>query len=129
MNYAVQHLAHLVLVKNELNRKRRRFYYLMHPRGRWIAGDRRYSHPRNKPNHKSFPKTYVRNMYREACTEMRALTKQMRELRKAGGILINWGTCWNITKLYHLGEKRFIQLDEIARLADLYQADKILLGE
>lgn len=127
--YSLQYLAHLVLTKNELNRRRRRFYSLINVRTKWIGYD---------ANHKPMIAEYARHPaytaeeasqgYNKACADMRAMTAHMRDVRKALGAKFKWAYAgWHVERIEMEG-KRY-NLDEIRELAKHYVVDSILLGE
>ena len=64
----IQKLIYLCQIKNDLNRKRRRFYYLQ--------GD------------KAFPNAF--KSYRKCQTEMKAMTQGMRKMRIEMGVKFIW---------------------------------------
>ena len=64
----LQRLIYLCQIKNDLNRKRRRFYYLQ--------GD------------KAFPNAF--KSYRKCQTEMKAMTQGMRKMRVEMGVRFIW---------------------------------------
>jgi hypothetical protein len=114
------YLAYLVQTKNDLNRKRRRFYVLKQRKCSWA-----YNNSRKKP-HKSFPFWYAEKMYTQSQDEMKAMTPEMRRVRVEIRAKFVWGSG---------GEIQYIKLDnkcyypnDIRRLADCYLADEVLLG-
>ena len=123
------YLAHLVQTKNDLNRRRRRFYAiangLMHRawRGRSCPDS---SGVHYKP-HKSFPRKYAQAMYKQTKEEMKAMTAHMRATRTEIKAEFEWTNHGAIHSI-KLDNKRYLA-KEIARLAECYLADKILLGE
>ena len=150
MNYGIQYLCHLVQTKNDLNRKRRRFYNLINPghKSYKLAADDRtrlkklkqaekkgiaeWSHtydwlrvPNSIPC--AYTKAYVQSAYKKAQREMKAMTPEMRRVRKVIGARFRWGDSGNIQSV-ECGEQTFYPKD-IARLAELYKADAILLGD
>ena len=125
MNYVLQHLAHLVQIKNELNRKRRRFYHLYHDEIRCTkAGGAIYY---KRKTHKSFSYKYARAMYNKTKQEMKSMTQEMRETRKLIDASLVWSSWGEILAIRH-GDHWYRRL-EIEFLAEQYKADKILLGD
>lgn len=128
MNYALQRLAHLIQVKNELNRKRRRFYCIANNRVLVDYDDHHHmSYKWKYVKHKSFTKKFANTQYRLIQQQMKSMTPEMRELRKQCGASIIWGCSGNIQGI-KISDKRYL-LDHVSRLAELYHADKILLGD
>ena len=116
MNYALCHLAYMALQKNELNRKRRRFYGLLNPRYEY----------KDRPNHKSFSKTFCKESYQKARKEMKAMTATIRELREACGARFNWDANWRVKGMW-VGKAHY-SLAEMQQMADVYVAESKLFG-
>lgn len=137
MNYALQYLCHLVQVKNEINRKRRRAYNWAFTTHRYYTKykpDDAYGYPIRVSSRrvevklpKAFTREDMRRAYENAKVEMKAMTMEMSKVRKDAGARLIWGDSHNIQAIQYGG--RILELEEIARLAELYKADKILLGE
>jgi hypothetical protein len=130
MNYALQHLAHLVQVKNDLNRKRRRFYYIANPRDHikleYTSSGPCYRHTKGQV-HYAYSKMEAIEGYENAKREMKAMTPLMREVRLSTGARLCWTDGGSICAI-ECGDEKYY-LPEIARMADLYKADHILLGD
>ena len=75
MNYGIQYLCHLVQRKNDLNRKRRRFYALMRTKRKYLGQDAKgqYMYADYAP-HKSFSPEFASLMYHNTQIEMKAMT-------------------------------------------------------
>ena len=119
MNYGIQYLCHLVQTKNDLNRRRRRFYSIVNPRYEL----------KDKPMRKVYHEhpEFAEKMYKQPQKEMKAMTATMRAARKELNAWFKWGYSHNILWI-DIGESRY-DVDQIARLAELYKADAILLGD
>jgi len=130
MNYALQRLAHLVQIKNELNRKRRRFYYIANPRNhtklQHASSGPWYKHAKAQI-HYAYSKMEAIAGYENAKRKMKAMTPLMREVRLSTGARLCWTDGGSICAI-DCGDKRY-HLGEIARMAELYEADRILLGD
>ena len=82
----LQRLIYLAHVKNELNRKRRRFYYIWS----YLAGHS-YQADKNKVRkHKSFTVNSARKGYKDAQSKMKEMTQEMRRMRKEVGARFIW---------------------------------------
>ena len=137
MNYALQYLCHMVQVKNEINRKRRRAWNWAFTTHRWYndyAQNLEYGYLTRTSSRrvevklpKAFTRAEMKMAYEKAKEEMKAMTKEMSKVRKDAGARLIWGTNGNIQGVMY-GNK-YLTLPEVARLAELYNADKILLGE
>jgi len=124
MNYGIQYLAHLVQIKNDLNRKRRRFYHLANPSAR---NDRQRQYGTRSLPHKSFSREYAKEMYKLAKLEMKAMTPEMRRARKEINASLTWTSHGAIGYIIY-NDQRYT-MREVARFAELWRADAILLGE
>lgn len=149
------YLAHLVMVKNDLNRKRRRFYALMNP-GResvlvhpadekhydpkWDFQNRGYSFTHlPKPMHKAYSKMEAERGYRKAQRDMKAMTKHMRQVREELGAQFVWGSGGQIMGIKHEGKaywdcwafnieaNRFTRQTGLRTLADHYRFEQKVL--
>ena len=130
MNYALQHLAHLVQVKNELNRKRRRFYCINNNFKRIdvsVTTTPSYRWEYKYVKHKAFTRTFAKKQYKLAQKQMKEMTAKMKELKKHCGAKLVWGGSGNI-KAIRVGDDWY-ELKDIARQAELYTVDRILLGD
>lgn len=116
IGYGIQYVAHLVHVKNEINRKRRRFYNLFNNRSKL-----------SRKMKKLYPKAYARHMYEQAKLEMKAMTLEMRRARLEVGARFRWSNHGAISCIDHDG-KRYRE-DDISKLSQLYLADSIILGD
>lgn len=102
----LQRLIYLCHLKNELNRKRRRFYYYMNVTGRKLKckGDHtqpmfyaickpttcRGYHWVNYTEPKHISRTEARKGYRQAQSDMKAMTAEMRRMRIEIGARFVW---------------------------------------
>jgi hypothetical protein len=118
------YLGHLVYLKNELNRKRRRFYYYWSDcswhREHTIVGGAKW--------HKGFmTKKQAWDGYKKAQSDMKSMTAHMRQIRKEIGASLIWGDSGNIIAI-ELDNKQYAK-NQIQRLHECYIADSILLGD
>lgn len=144
MNYGIQYLCHLVQTKNDLNRRRRRFCALMSTGTERFAlheGDPRVKAGKTykaynadhhwffmpKPMHVAYSKKECERGYRQAQLDMKAMTPEMRRARKEINARFRWSDHGAISWIEVGNEKLYPE--QIKRFAELYQADKILLGE
>lgn len=81
----LQRLIYLCYLKNELNRKRRRFYYIWSD----LAGHA-YRAKQGVRKHKSFTVKSARAGYIEAQSAMKAMTAEMRQMRVEVGARFIW---------------------------------------
>lgn len=152
MNSGLHYVAHLVQTKNDLNRKRRRFYSLMNPKKKhyklasddktfqarceeWFKLNPGREMPHYEANflahlyvqkfHPSFPESYARQMYCRTQCEMKAMTREMRRARKEAGVAYVWSDHGAIHAI-RMG-RRYIYAEEIKQLATEWRVDKILL--
>jgi len=135
MNYGIQYVCYLVHKKNELNRKRRRFYSIINPRKRYVREppsihfaygvcvEVKTKRKRRVP----ITKAYAKKMYRATQREMKAMTAEMRRARKEINARYVWSDHGAI-KWIETDEQNYMP-DLIARLSDMWEADAILLGE
>jgi len=127
------YLAHLVQTKNDLNRKRRRFWNLAFVKRRfyWEVPRTSNSGSRIACKEVKLPKAYTyesaKQGYKQAKLEMKEMTQQMREVRKEIGARFHWDANGAINSI-ELDNKRYYK-QEITRLAECYLADAILLGD
>lgn len=109
----LQKLIYLVHLKNELNRKRKRFYYYMTVVGREMKckGDH-YSQPQFygicKPTtcrgkhyvyytgEKHITRSEARRGYNKAINEMKAMTSEIRSVRMSIGAKLVWDKNWRV---------------------------------
>ncbi|CAM6003868.1 unnamed protein product [Sphagnum balticum] len=124
VNYGIQRLAHLVQTKNDLNRKRRRFYALLYPRHKRELMSGHYI---REDMHFAYSKMEAAAGYRKAKEDMKAMTAEMKEARKELNAKFIWSDHGAISAIV-CGDHRYSP-EEIARLAELYNADAILLGD
>lgn len=82
----LQRLIYLCHLKNELNRKRRRFYYIWS----YLAGHSYRADQNEVRKHKSFSKTSAWKGYKQAQSDMKAMTHEMRVMRKEVGARFIW---------------------------------------
>lgn len=83
MVHNIQRLLYLCHLKNELNRKRRRFYYYMY------SGVAQYKSGQMKKR-KHIGIERAREGYRKAQQEMRAMTREMSAMRLEMGARLVW---------------------------------------
>ncbi len=81
----LQRLIYLCHLKNELNRKRRRFYYIWSD----LAGHA-YRPKEGVRKHKSFTIKSARAGYEKAREDMKAMTAEMRQMRVEVGARFIW---------------------------------------
>jgi hypothetical protein len=124
------YLAHLVRLKNNLNRERRRFYKMMNPKFKLI--------PRASgiywclayikvPIKRTVPLRFSKAGYNNARREMKAMTAHMRQVREEIGARFAWGDSGNIQAI--ILENVWYKTSDIEVLANHYEADQILLVE
>ena len=82
----LQRLIYLCHLKNELNRKRRRFYYIWAHLYAW----NRQAVIGKKYKHKSFTVKSAWIGYKQAAKEMKMMTQEMRKLRTELGAHFVW---------------------------------------
>lgn len=116
MNYGIELLCHLVQTKNDINRKRRRFYAMI----------RSNTYGESNP-HKSYTVDSAREGYIKAKAEMRAMTPAIKLACKEINAHLVWSDhgaidCIDIGNLT-------LRPWQIKEYAELYQADEILLGK
>ena len=128
MNYGIQYLCHLVQTKNDLNRKRRRFYSILNVRTKYLGQD---ANGKAMIAEYAMHMAYTREMaeagYRQAQADMKAMTPEMRVARKEINARFVWSDHGAISHI-ECGEQKYYP-EQIARLAELYKADAILLGD
>lgn len=78
-NVSAQHLLALCHMKNELNRRRRRFYGIAHPR-----------YPRKASDVPVDVKAYALAGYNQAKKDMKSMTQDMRSIRVAMNAKFIW---------------------------------------
>lgn len=128
MNAQLLYLAYLVSIKNDLNRKRRRFYCMMADM---------YDYKEKKPEHKLFTKAYVTDMYKQTQREMREMTPLMRQVRKEAGAYLIWGSGGQILGIENSEQHYYFDLyhshgnaaRNISELIEMYHVDTILLAD
>lgn len=147
---SIHYLAHLVMVKNNLNRKRRRFWALMNPGHesvkvhpsdkrydpKWDFQNQGYSHDRiPRPMHKAYSKMEAELGYRKAQSDMKAMTKHMRKLREELGAKFIWGSGGQISGIkfegktywdcwaFNIALNRFTRQTDLRTLADHYAVE------
>jgi hypothetical protein len=133
------YMMHLIQTKNDLNRKRRRFYAIMHGRKEYIRlheQDKRYRKEKDYCNghiitvvhfHPAYSKVEGKRGYQQTKEAMKAMTKHMKEVRIALRAKYHWDCRGAIHSVSYEGV-RYHEKD-IARLAKHYRAEKILVGE
>lgn len=122
MNSALQYLCHLVHKKNDINRRRRRFYCIANPRYEY----------RDKPIHSAFTIESAKIGYEKAKSDMKALTQEMRQVRMMAGARLGWGSGGQIN--YIRLKEEYICVCRKPRcpsklLAELHKADNVILGD
>lgn len=89
MNNSLQYLIYLCQVKNDLNRKRRRFYYYMNVQEPiWNKDFQRWERTFEAPKHISYEE--AKRGYKLAQTQMKAMTSEMRQIRLVNGVKFIW---------------------------------------
>ena len=83
---SLQRLIYLCHLKNELNRKRRRFYYIWS----YLAGHSYQADKTKHRSHKSFTIKSARAGYVKARENMKAMTAEMRRMRVEVGARFVW---------------------------------------
>jgi hypothetical protein len=121
------YLAHLVSTKNNINRRRRRFWHLM-PKTKWIGQDANkqwmtvtYASPR------PYAEGEAALGYANAKAEMKAMTPHMCEVRKEIGARTIWDSSGNIWAIKHEGKT--YRAAEIEQMADWYLVEQAHLGK
>ena len=128
MNYGIQRLCHLVQVKNDLNRKRRRFYEIAHPRSTRLPGrGPRYEY-KDGQIHFAYSKMEAIKGYEQTKLQMKAMTAEMRTLRKDIGAELRWTDGGAISHIFYQGDHIKAGSDFFNQMIELYHADGILLG-
>jgi hypothetical protein len=128
MNYGIQYVCWLVHKKNELNRKRRRFYHILNSRQKYVEGYDGVLRPVWKKRRRvPITKAYARKMYKVTKEEMKAMTAEMRKARKEINAQYIWSS-WGAIKRVEVGDEVYAP-DLIARMSDMWEADSILLGD
>jgi hypothetical protein len=132
------YLMHLVQMKNDLNRKRRRFYHIWRGTQSYVRlhqEDKRYRKEKDygygqhmciESHHPAFSKMEGKRGYEKAKKDMKAMTKHMREVRLAVGATYCWDDRGAIRHVLHEG--KYYSETEIALLALKYRAENILMG-
>lgn len=106
----LEKLIYLIHKKNDVNRKRRRFYRLM---------NQKYLSYREQAE-------YMVG-YCKAQDEMKAMTPAIRELKRELGARIEWNA-GGMQRSVRIGDKT-IHYSSFQRISDMYETDCILLGE
>jgi hypothetical protein len=145
MNYGIQYLCYLVQKKNDLNRKRRRYYYAINPglRKQYIpnarvenTGDFELNSsecnvfvyvPRRRKRG-SVTKRQAKKLYKQTQKEMKSMTPEMRKVRKEINARLVWSAHGAIKGIY-VGDNEYYDYAVVARYSDLWEADAILLGD
>ena len=112
MNNSLQKLIYLVHLKNELNRKRKRFYYYMTVIGREMKCKGDHSQPQFygicKPTtcrgkhyvyytgEKHITRSEARRGYNKAVDEMKAMTSEIRSVCMGIGAKLVWDKNWRV---------------------------------
>lgn len=99
----MQTLIYMCHKKNELNRRRRRFYYIWS----FLAGHHYQANESKKRELIGFTVKSAWKGYKKAQTEMKAMTKEMRTMRIECGARFIWNDGGLITHL-ELGDGRRI---------------------
>lgn len=147
-SYALFYLAHLVTVKNELNRKRRRFNKLLNPgyehfrlheadprfKKEWATATaphgeyyvRPYTfHTVPKPMHPAYSRKEAEQGYLKAAQDRRAMTRHMRDVCKFLSAKFTWDRSGYITQIKHEGNT--YNLGDIDLLNEHYLAEQALI--
>lgn len=109
---SLQRLIYLVHIKNNLNRKRKRFYYYMTVMGREMKCKGDHSQPqfygickptRCRGKHYVFfigdrhiSRSEARRGYNKAAEEMKAMTSEIRSVRMGIGAKLVWDKNWRV---------------------------------
>ncbi len=103
MVHNIQRLIYLCQIKNDLNRKRRRFYYYMshYDRRVWNSDTNEYISIEAPVKHITL--WHAKRGYRKAQRDMKAMTKEMRAMRLDMGARIIWGESGNIIAIEYQG--------------------------
>lgn len=132
------YLMHLVQTKNDLNRRRRRFYHIMRGRVEHVKldkEDRRYNPKKDygygmwystKHSHPAYSHIEGKRGYEKAKRDMKAMTKHMREVRTALGVKFNWDSRGAIHSVRYEG--KIIREEAINVYATIHRANNVLLG-
>jgi len=129
MNYGIQYLCYLVQTKNDLNRKRRRFYSILNVRTKYLGQDANGKVMiADYAMHMAYTREIAEAGYVQAQAAMKAMTPEIRKARKEINARFRWAFGGWYVKNIKCGEQTFDALD-IAKLAELYKADAILLGD
>lgn len=123
VNITLPGLIHLAHTKNELNRRRRRFYNLMD------FGHDNYM--RLARGQKGLGLCIVSQKeaikgYEKAKQDMKDLTSDMRQIRQLLGAKIIWGWSGNITHILY--QEKCIPASKFEAMSKDYMAEAILLG-
>lgn len=118
---SLQTLIYLVHIKNELNRKRKRFYYYMNVTGRYMKCRGDLSQPqfngKCKPTtcrgmhwvrfetDRHISRSEARKGYNKAAEEMQGMTAQIRSLRMDLGARLIWDKNWRVEAIV-CGDRR-----------------------
>lgn len=139
------YLGHLVYLKNQINRRRRRFHNLIDPGKDCIDIDPRDAHLYDPkfinvwtnwhgqaeayvivPNPRFISKKKATSGYEQAKADMRAMTPEMRRVRKEIGVSLTWGNSGNIIGFRF--ENKWYGKQAIEELHENYVAERIMLG-
>lgn len=112
----------MVQKKNDLNRKRRRFYYIWSA----LAGNQYYKREfgAKRPKHKSFTMRSARDGYDQARLDMKAMTAEMRAARKELNVVFDWSDHGSIKAIYINGEQRITEKEFPAWIAEYHMLVK-----
>lgn len=144
----IQYLCHLVQVKNDINRRRRRFYALLNPgtKSYKLAADDQtrikmqakmekankleWTHlwqwvsvPR--PSHPAYSRMDAHKGYYQAQREMKSMTSYMRRIRTELGARFIWNDGGLITHVKFEGKT--YDAKAILAMANQYRADSVIL--
>lgn len=101
----IQRLIYLCHIKNELNRKRRRFYYYMNHYDQRMWNPDTNEYVINDVPKKHISLWHAKRGYRKAQRDMKAMTKEMRAMRLDMGARLEWGESGNITAVLYQGRR------------------------
>lgn len=86
----IQRLLYLCQVKNDLNRKRRRFYHYMNHDVHFGSVNGEYKYYTGDAPEKHITRWHARRGYRKAQRDMKSMTKEMRQMRLDMGVRLIW---------------------------------------
>ena len=123
----INQLVYMVELKNDINRKRRRFYYWGGDRKRSARStitNKWYVYQPKSLNH--IGKTSAWKGYMAAQTEGKKFMPQLRAACKELGVKLRWGDSGNIQAIYYNGET--IEAHKFGRYIINFYTEAFLLG-